>query len=359
MQDELMTPWIRGRGRFRWVVASAMAAMVSGCGAQDEAPPSSTGPGNEPVPPSPGNEPVLHNPFSDQGDFVGAGLRVKSARYVMDLAVGQSTQKSGSIDFCELPGERWSHRSKWESKMKTRSIFRSTLASLTVVTGVALAHAALASVPGTLTHQGRLFQTASGHESRPVNGALKITFRLYDTVEGGDPLWHEDHEVTFEDGYYAVHLGDTTPLDSAVDGSADRYLGITIGDDQEMSPRAPLGSVPYALVARDATGDLHAKSLSVGGKQVITPDGQWVGLPMGLSGTVGPTGAVGPTGPQGPQGAQESPARKAPRESPGPRVRPAPRARRRRGPRRTDGPVGHQPVSVDHRSLEDAGRQHR
>ncbi len=92
MQDELMTPWIRGRGRFRWVVASAMAAMVSGCGAQDDAPPSTTVPGNEPVPPNPGNEPVPPNPFSDQGDFVGAGMRVKSARYVMDLTLGQSTQ---------------------------------------------------------------------------------------------------------------------------------------------------------------------------------------------------------------------------------------------------------------------------
>ena len=202
--------------------------------------------------------------------------------------------------------------------MKTRSIFRSTLASLTVVTGVALAHAALASVPSTLTHQGRLFQTASDHESRPVNGALKITFRLYDTVEGGDPLWHEDHDVTFEDGYYAVHLGDTSPIEGAVDGSAERYLGITIGDDQEMSPRAPLGSVPYALVARDATGDLHAKSLSVGGKQVITPDGQWVGLPMGLGGTVGATGAMGPTGPQGPQGLPGEPGPQGAQGEPGP-----------------------------------------
>jgi hypothetical protein len=83
MQDELMAPWIRGRGRFRWVMASAMAAMVSGCGAQDEAPPSEVAPGNKPVRPK---------PFSGQGDFVGAGLRVRSARYVMDFALGQSTQ---------------------------------------------------------------------------------------------------------------------------------------------------------------------------------------------------------------------------------------------------------------------------
>lgn len=85
MQDELMPPWMRGRGRFRfrWAVASAMAAMVSGCGAQDETPFALAGPDSEPVRP---------DPFSDQGDFVGAGGRVKSARFVMDFALGQSTQ---------------------------------------------------------------------------------------------------------------------------------------------------------------------------------------------------------------------------------------------------------------------------
>src|SRR5689334_8903046 len=86
MRDESMAAWRSGRGRFRfrWLVASAFAALVSGCGAKDEAaPPSSAGPDSKPVGSS---------PRENQGAFVGAGRRVRSARYVMDFVLGQSTQ---------------------------------------------------------------------------------------------------------------------------------------------------------------------------------------------------------------------------------------------------------------------------
>jgi hypothetical protein len=184
--------------------------------------------------------------------------------------------------------------------MKTRTIFRAVLASLTLISGVALAAASPASVPGTLTHQGRLFKADTGWERTPVDGSLTVTFRLYSQAEGGDAVWTEAHDVTFDDGYYSVHLGDTTPLDGAIDGSETRYLGITVGEDDEMSPRAAMGSVPFALVAGDAVGHLHAKSLSIGGKTVVSAEGNWVGAQMGL---VGPSGVPGPMGPPGPAGA--------------------------------------------------------
>lgn len=188
--------------------------------------------------------------------------------------------------------------------MKTRTIIRAVLASLTLISGVALAGASPASVPGTLTHQGRLFKADTGWESKPVDGSLTVTFRLYPQLEGGDSVWMEAHEVTFDDGYYSVHLGETTPIDGAIDGSEPRYLGITVGDDEEMSPRAAMGSVPFALIARDAVGEIHAKSLSIGGKAVIDTEGTWVGSKMGLEGPGGPAGPTGPAGPPGPQGPQ-------------------------------------------------------
>jgi hypothetical protein len=85
MQHELMAPWIRGRGRFRfrWLVASVLAAFVPGCGAQDDGPPSSAGPDSKPIRPK---------RFSDQGNLIGSGARVQSAEYVMDFVLGQSTQ---------------------------------------------------------------------------------------------------------------------------------------------------------------------------------------------------------------------------------------------------------------------------
>jgi hypothetical protein len=188
--------------------------------------------------------------------------------------------------------------------MKTRTIIRALVASLTLISGVALAAASPASVPGTLTHQGRLFKGDLGWDSKPVDGSLPVTFRLYSAPEGGDSVWMEAHEVTFDDGYYSVHLGETTPLDGAIDGSEARYLGITVGDDEELSPRAQMGSVPFALIARDAVGEIHAKSLSIGGKAVIDTAGNWVGAQMGLVGPVGSPGPMGPAGPPGAPGAQ-------------------------------------------------------
>lgn len=187
--------------------------------------------------------------------------------------------------------------------MKARMIFRTVLASLTLVSGVALAAAASpTSVPTTLTHQGRLFQGDPAQHSKPVDGALKVTFRLYAEADGGDPVWMESHDVLFEDGYYAVQLGDTAPIVDAIDSSEPRYLGITVGDDDELSPRAEVGSVPFALVARDAVGDIHAKSISIGGKTVIDAAGKWVGTQIDLAGKTGPQGPMGPMGPMGPVG---------------------------------------------------------
>ena len=85
MRYELIAPWIKGRGRFRfrWLVASALAVFAPACGGQDEATFPSPGPDREPITPT---------PFSDRGDLVAAGGRVQSAKYVMDFVLGQSTQ---------------------------------------------------------------------------------------------------------------------------------------------------------------------------------------------------------------------------------------------------------------------------
>jgi hypothetical protein len=85
MRYESMPPRITGRGRprFRWLLAGALAVMGSACGAQDGAQPSSSRPDSKPVNSQAG---------SDQGAFISAGGRIKSAKYVMDFTMGQSTQ---------------------------------------------------------------------------------------------------------------------------------------------------------------------------------------------------------------------------------------------------------------------------
>jgi hypothetical protein len=184
----------------------------------------------------------------------------------------------------------------------------------------ALPATASAAVPASLTEQGRLFDGAGA----PLTGTVSIQFAVYAAASGGAPLWTETQTVSLDAGYFSATLGGTTPFPAGLWDGSVRYVGITVGSDAEMSPRHPATSVPYALVAGDATGDLHPRTVTVNGTLVIDAAGNWVGPATGL---VGPTGAqgvagasgapgvagatgaqgvAGATGPQGPAGATGS-----------------------------------------------------
>ena len=183
---------------------------------------------------------------------------------------------------------------------------RRLLAASLGLGGTLLACAAWAEVPGTITHQGRLYDASDA----PLDATLTMVFTVYDAPSGGNTLWTETHEVTFEAGYFSVALGSTMLFDATVFDGSTRYLGIAVGEDPEMTPRTAVGSVPYAMVAGNVSGDITPTSLSiVGVGPVIDDAGQWVGDPTGLVGPVGPPGpagadgATGPAGPVGPMGA--------------------------------------------------------
>ncbi len=171
-----------------------------------------------------------------------------------------------------------------------------------VTTGALLlgASSAFADVPGLVTHQGRLFDAAG----KPLTDTLSVTFTIYDgEAAGATELWKETVSLTVEDGYFSVALGETTTLDTTVLDGSERWLGIKVGSDAEMTPRAGIRSVPYAIMAGDVTGVIHPKSVEISGiGEVIDGNGQWVGDPTGLAGPQGPTGPAGAVGPQGPQG---------------------------------------------------------
>jgi hypothetical protein len=183
--------------------------------------------------------------------------------------------------------------------MKIHSI-RRLAASAMAVGALLSAGVASAAVPATITHQGRLFDS----KNAPVNEKIDLVFSIYD-AEGatGAVLWTETHSVTFENGYFSVSLGEITPFDGTIFDGSVRYLGIKVGSDAEMTPRAATRSVPYALLASDVNGDITPRSVSIQDiGEVINENGQWVGDPTGLIGPMGPIGATGPQGPAGPQG---------------------------------------------------------
>ena len=91
---------------------------------------------------------------------------------------------------------------------------------------------------------------------KPLSGPLDVTFALYDTETGGNPLWFETQSVQADElGHYTALLGamhtEVLPIELFTSGEV-RWLGIQVGHEQEQQPRVLLVSVPYALKAGDA-----------------------------------------------------------------------------------------------------------
>lgn len=194
------------------------------------------------------------------------------------------------------------HRSskRRPSTPATPHLQRSLIAA--ALSGMLSVHSpAYAEAPITIREAGRIFDSAT---NRPLSGLHTITFNLYPAANSplSASVWTEMHQVTFSNGHFSVELGSQVPLDSALSGNGDLFLGIAVDSDAEFQPRNKLNSVPFAIIARDVSGIINPKSINIGGVPVIDANGKWVGSMDGLLGATGATGATGPTGPIGPMG---------------------------------------------------------
>jgi hypothetical protein len=100
-----------------------------------------------------------------------------------------------------------------------------------------------AAVPGTVAFSGRLSDVDG-----LVEGSVDITFRLFDAASNGTEVWTETHQTVADQGLVLVELGSDTALDETIFDGSDLYLEIEVNGDT-LSPRSPVGSVPYALRA--------------------------------------------------------------------------------------------------------------
>jgi hypothetical protein len=145
----------------------------------------------------------------------------------------------------------------------------------------------LAQVPPTLSYQGIL---ALPGGSVVTDRDYTILFKIYDVSSGGLPLWMEQHTVPVVGGLFGVILGKTTPLNLAFD--KQYWLGITVEEGAELTPRIELTASPYSLHARSiadnsvTSGKIAPNTvvrsvnslkeevvLSAGENVTITPDG--------------------------------------------------------------------------------------
>lgn len=140
----------------------------------------------------------------------------------------------------------------------------------------------------------------------PLDAQHTVRVRIYEQAAGGAALFDETHNgVGFFDGYYSLSVGAVQPLAPALFTRPALFVGVSIDDAAELTPRFPLGTVPDAMVAevaQRAVGHLTPTQISVSGAPVINAAGQWVGPVAGLRGAAGPAGPVGVAGGQGPQG---------------------------------------------------------
>jgi hypothetical protein len=119
--------------------------------------------------------------------------------------------------------------------MKLNSLFTSIM--------VLLCGQLLAAVPTAINYQGRL---ANAGGTVVPDGSYSIVFTIYDAASGGTSKWTETQSVTTSGGLFAVLLGSITPVTDTVFNGAERYLGVKVGADPELTPRKRLLSVPYA-----------------------------------------------------------------------------------------------------------------
>jgi len=119
---------------------------------------------------------------------------------------------------------------------------------LFIVFLVLSAHLCSAQVPRTLSYQGKI-TLADG--TSVDDGTYTLTFRLYDVSSGGTALWTETQSVEINDGVFDVILGSENTLNLPFD--RQYWLGVTVGDESEMSPRTQLTSSGYSFIARSVS----------------------------------------------------------------------------------------------------------
>ncbi len=112
---------------------------------------------------------------------------------------------------------------------------------------------AAAQVPQDMTYTGRLVDIFGA----PLPGPVKITLRIFDSETSGVEFYSEEHLDVVLDatGGFSVRLGLGTnpsePFSVDIFSGLDRWLEVQI-ENETMTPRQIIGSVPWAMVAAQA-----------------------------------------------------------------------------------------------------------
>ncbi|MCK4980976.1 MAG: hypothetical protein KAS62_11310 [Candidatus Delongbacteria bacterium] len=123
----------------------------------------------------------------------------------------------------------------------------------------------------TMSYQG-LFKDSN--DDLIKNGIYKITFKIYNSVDGIDAIWKEIQEVKITDGIINCFIGTIEKLNLPF----DRQYWLSVGINDDELPRMIMAGTPYSLHARRIAEDaiVAGKNISVSkdedGKIVLSGD---------------------------------------------------------------------------------------
>jgi hypothetical protein len=118
---------------------------------------------------------------------------------------------------------------------------------------------AFAAIPPMISYQGKL--TKADGTLLP-DGVYSMRFAIYTVPAAGDMIWSETNPaVQVKKGLFSVLLGRVVNLPGNIFDSTDRYFGVKVGDDAEMTPRQQIASVPFAFRAASA-GTVDDRSIT-------------------------------------------------------------------------------------------------
>jgi len=147
-------------------------------------------------------------------------------------------------------------RNRKEGKMKRKVMMLSLVAVVAIALVVVIPLAVTATngppgdpIPRLISYQGRI---ADSSGDPLTDGNYQMEFRFYNVAIEGAPFWSEIQTVPLSGGLFNVFLGGNSTLMYGDFGGAT-YLEVKV-EDEVMSPRQQLVSVPYAFHAEKLGG---------------------------------------------------------------------------------------------------------
>ncbi len=117
----------------------------------------------------------------------------------------------------------------------------------------------IGSTPNTIIYQGRVEK-----DNAPLNGIVYIKFRICNAPVGGTCFEFKETTTTARAGIFSVAI--TTDNLSNILGRGENLYLETIIENEVLSPREPIGSVLYSIVAKKLEDGavVHFSSITVG-----------------------------------------------------------------------------------------------